>query len=97
MKPSSDHTSARVFNFCSEILVSGDHLDLAAIEEVLGVRDRILAFNGEALTAKELSLIVKVTTDTIYEQAKRGDIPSFRIGSAVRFDPKALIKWFERQ
>ena len=66
-------------------------------EKIFGIRDRILAFNGAALTADDLSPIIKLNTDTIYKQAKRGDIPSFRIGTAVRFDPKALVMWFDKQ
>ena len=68
-----------------------------SLEKIFGIRDRILAFNGAALTADDLGPIVKLNTDTIYKQAKRGSIPSFRIGTAVRFDPKALVEWFDKQ
>ena len=68
-----------------------------SLEKIFGIRDRILAFNGAALTADDLSPIVKLTTDTIYKQAKRGDLPSFRIGTSVRFDPKALALWLDGQ
>jgi len=43
-----------------------------------------------ALTAKELAAILAVSKITIFKQAKAGRIPCFRIGSCVRFDPKAV-------
>jgi hypothetical protein len=34
-----------------------------------------------------------VSRITIFKQAKAGRIPSFRIGTCVRFDPKIVANW----
>jgi len=52
---------------------------------------------GRALTAKELARILSVSTITIFKQAKAGRIPCFRIGTCVRFDPRAVANWLRAQ
>ena len=52
---------------------------------------------GRALTAKELAQILSVSKITIFKQAKAGRIPSFRIGTCVRFDPRAVANWLRAQ
>jgi excisionase family DNA binding protein len=61
----------------------------------VGIKDRILAF-PRALEAKELAGLLSVDEGIIYRQARSGIIPSFRIGTLVRFDPKKLGEWYER-
>ena len=51
---------------------------------------------GHALTAQDLAKLLQVDPDTIWKMAKQSRIPSFRIGSAVRFDPKAVAEWLRR-
>jgi excisionase family DNA binding protein len=48
---------------------------------------------GRALTANELAGMLTVSRITIFKQAKAGRIPSFRIGTCVRFDPKMVAQW----
>ncbi len=48
---------------------------------------------GRALTAAELARVLSVSRITIFKQAKAGRIPSFRIGTCVRFDPRAVANW----
>jgi len=48
---------------------------------------------GRALTANELASLLTVSRITIFKQAKAGRIPSFRIGTCVRFDPKMVAQW----
>ncbi len=50
-----------------------------------------------ALTAKELSELLNISRITILRRAKKGKIPSFRVGSCVRFDPAAISKWLLSQ
>ena len=38
------------------------------------------------LSIKELAAIIGVSTDTIRRAARRGEIPSTRVGTAYRFD-----------
>ena len=49
-----------------------------------------------ALTARELAQLLQVNPDTIWKMAKQSRIPSFRVGSAVRFDPKSVADWLRR-
>jgi excisionase family DNA binding protein len=46
-----------------------------------------------ALTADELAELLSVSRLTILRRAKKGTIPSFRIGGSVRFDPAAISRW----
>lgn len=63
-------------------------------EPALGLRDRISLFK-RAMTAEEVSELFGVNLRTIYNRARDGEIPSFRIGTAIRFDPKKLLEWYE--
>jgi excisionase family DNA binding protein len=58
----------------------------------LTLADRIEK-SGHALTADELSKVLSVSRITIFKQAKAGRIPSFRIGTCVRFDPRTVAQW----
>jgi excisionase family DNA binding protein len=51
---------------------------------------------GRALTAEELAEMLTVSKITIFKQAKAGRIPSFRIGTCVRFDPRSVAEWLRR-
>jgi excisionase family DNA binding protein len=51
---------------------------------------------GHALTADELARVLAVSRITIFKQAKAGRIPSFRIGTCVRFDPRAVANWLRK-
>jgi excisionase family DNA binding protein len=51
---------------------------------------------GRALTADGLARMLTVAKVTIFKQAKAGRIPSFRIGSCVRFDPKMVAQWLRK-
>jgi len=51
---------------------------------------------GRALTADELASMLTVSRITIFKQAKEGRIPSFRIGTCVRFDPKMVAQWLRK-
>ena len=46
-----------------------------------------------ALTAKTLAQLLQVSQVTIYKLAKAHKLPSFRVGTAVRFDPRAVAQW----
>ena len=60
--------------------------------EPMSLPDRIERI-GRALTAGELASMLTVSRITIFKQAKAGRIPSFRIGTCVRFDPKTVAQW----
>jgi excisionase family DNA binding protein len=60
------------------------------------IPDQIESF-GRALTAPELATLLNVSRITIFKQAKAGRIPSFRIGTSVRFCPKTTADWLRGQ
>jgi excisionase family DNA binding protein len=59
------------------------------------LRDRIEQY-GRALTASELAELLAVSRITVFKLAKARRIPSFRIGTCVRFDPRAVAKWLRQ-
>jgi excisionase family DNA binding protein len=65
-------------------------------DEIKSIGAHLINFN-RALTADEVAALFNIHPNTIYKQARCGDIPSFRIGSSVRFDPKKLAEWYRKQ
>lgn len=49
-----------------------------------------------ALTATELVDILNISRLTVYDRAKAGQIPCFRIGTCVRFDPKRTAEYLRQ-
>ena len=62
----------------------------------LSLADRIERF-GRALNATQLAGILAVSRIVVYKLAKKGRIPSFRVGTCVRFDPRAVANWLRGQ
>jgi excisionase family DNA binding protein len=48
-----------------------------------------------AISAPDIARLLGVSRVTVYRLAKRGLLPSFRIATAVRFDPSAVAAWLE--
>ncbi len=48
------------------------------------------------LTAEEVARILRVSKARVYELARRGIIPSVRLGYQVRFSEAALREWIAR-
>jgi len=69
---------------------------MVAISSELTLADQIERI-GHALTADDLATILAVSRITIFKYAKAGRIPSFRIGTCVRFDPRAVARWLRSQ
>jgi len=63
--------------------------------EVQSLPDQIERI-GHALTAAELATLLVVSRITVFKLAKAGRIPCFRIGSCVRFDPRAVAHWLRK-
>jgi excisionase family DNA binding protein len=59
---------------------------------IMSIADQIEKI-GRALTAEELAKLLSVSKVTIFKQAAAGRIPSFRVGTCVRFDPRAVANW----
>ena len=62
----------------------------------MSVKEKIASF-GRPLTVPELAEALGMKADTIYRHAKKGTIPNFRLGMSVRFEPRALCEWFDKQ
>ena len=62
----------------------------------LSLADRIDAMD-HALTVKELGALLRVSPTSLYNRAREGRIPSYRLGGSVRFDPHAVAEWLRDQ
>jgi excisionase family DNA binding protein len=51
----------------------------------------------ELLTVNELSALLSAHKMSIYKWVRQGRIPHLRVGSGLRFDPRALAQWLERR
>jgi excisionase family DNA binding protein len=71
-------------------------LDSSNPHRLMSLASRIKAIH-RALRAEELAELLQVARLTILRRAKRGSIPSFRVGSCVRFDSAAIAKWLMQQ
>ena len=58
---------------------------------------QILEAKDQALKAAELAKLLGVTRQHIYKLAAEGTIPSFQVGTAIRFDPEQLAEWLRRK
>jgi len=54
-----------------------------------------IAEHKTALTASEVAVVLACSYPHVCKMAKRGRIPSLRIGGMVRFDPVALSNWLQ--
>jgi excisionase family DNA binding protein len=68
------------------------NLDKRSSYQLRSLASRIKAIH-HAMTAEELADLLRVSRLTILRRAKRGTIPSFRVGTCVRFDPANISKW----
>ncbi len=71
-------------------------LDSPNPHRLMSLASRINAIH-RALTAEELAELLQIARITILRRAKRGSIPSFRVGSCVRFDSAAIARWLMQQ
>ena len=69
----------------------------AAPEPIVQSVPDMIAGKGRALSAQELAVILHLTPAMVYKEAKDGRLPSFRVGTSVRFDPKLVIEWYRQQ
>ena len=50
-----------------------------------------------SLTALEVAELLKITKNTVYELAKRGEIPSYKVGKKLRIDKKDVQDYINNQ
>ncbi len=51
----------------------------------------------EALRVRDLAQLLGVSQQQIYKMAASGEIPSFKIANAVRFDPHETAEWLREK
>ena len=49
------------------------------------------------LSAREAAAALSIGRRKLWELTNRGEIPCVRIGRAVRYDPRDLLGWIDRQ
>lgn len=59
------------------------------------IADQILS-TSHAMKVSELAEILNVSRAFLYRLAADRRLPSFRLGGAVRFDPKAVAAWLRK-
>jgi len=52
--------------------------------------------SDNSLTAEEVSQILNITKNTVYEMVKRGELNAYRIGKRLRFEEKDLLAYKEK-
>jgi excisionase family DNA binding protein len=72
--------------------MDGKNLSERSRYQLMSLASRIKAIH-HAMTAEELADLLSVSRLMILRRAKRGTIPSFRVGSCVRFDPANISRW----
>lgn len=48
---------------------------------------------NEALRVSDVARILGVSVQQVYKMAAKGQIPSFRVANAIRFDPQLFANW----
>lgn len=51
----------------------------------------------EALRVRDLAQLLGVSQQQIYKMAASGEIPSFKVANAVRFDPQETAEWLNER
>jgi excisionase family DNA binding protein len=75
-------------------------MDVAVIEsqDARSVPHSIMSRIGArktALTATELAAFLSVSPEQIYKLTKKGTLPSIRIGTSIRYDPRKTAEWLK--
>jgi len=100
-----DHTRVRALpeNICMTIVLPPGTFDFLAkptpklstsVRLDGTVPERLRKMKG-GISAKQLAPILGVSAVTLYRMAERKGIPSYRVGTALKFDPTAIADWLE--
>jgi excisionase family DNA binding protein len=50
-----------------------------------------------ALTVAQIAALLSVSERQVYKLVQTGEIPHFKVGASVRFDPLLISNWMEQQ
>jgi excisionase family DNA binding protein len=56
-----------------------------------------MADDQDILTVKELCGLLRLHSATVYKLVKQGKIPSFRIGTNLRFHKDVILRWMTQR
>ncbi|MFZ1009507.1 MAG: helix-turn-helix domain-containing protein [Candidatus Sulfotelmatobacter sp.] len=59
--------------------------------------EELVLSRKSAMTVEEVALLLNVSERLVYQLVSAGEIPHFRVGSAVRFEPKSLSTWLHEK
>ena len=68
----------------------------AAAEDAYSVMDELETRKG-VLKVREVAELFRVSQDSVYDMVDKRRIPSFSIGSQIRFDPRTLALWLRKK
>ena len=51
--------------------------------------------NNQTLTVKDVAMIMKTSTATVYNMVRDGQIPCVRVRSSIRFNRKIIESWLQ--
>nr|WP_286674349.1 helix-turn-helix transcriptional regulator [Clostridium sp. ZBS15] len=60
-------------------------------------RGRLIVDSERSLTALEVSELLKINKNTVYELVKRGELPGYKIGKKLRIDEKDVFEYINDQ
>jgi len=52
--------------------------------------------DAEVMTIKEVALYLRLSEAKVYEMARNGSLPAFRVGKSWRFQRASLMAWIRR-
>lgn len=64
--------------------------------EPMSIRAKLTTYT-RPLSAGELAQVFGKDAHTIRSLARKGTIPSFRLGTSILFEPKAMCDWYDSQ
>lgn len=53
--------------------------------------------DAPVMTADEVADLLRVRTDWVYEMARRGDLPSYKLGKFRRFSRRDVLDWLHER
>ena len=59
--------------------------------------EELVASRKSAMTVAQVAEILSVSQRLIYQLVAAGEVPHFRVGAAVRFEPKTLSAWLNEK
>jgi excisionase family DNA binding protein len=62
----------------------------------MGLHD-LVESRKTAMKVSEVAALLNVSQRLVYQLVEIGEVPYFRVGSAVRFEPKALSVWLHEK